>query len=165
MKRLAILGASGHGRVVAEIAECCCWDEVVFFDDNLVPNERNGYWVIEGDSYMLRDQLHRFAGVTVAIGNNSVRAEKLAWLDGLSAPVVTLVHPSAIISRYAEFGLGTVIMPGVIVNASSRIGAGVILNTGCSVDHDCIIEDFVHISPNATLCGGVFVLGFRQCDF
>lgn len=157
MKRLAILGASGHGKVVADIAECCGWDEVVFFDDAWPKVSVNDNWAVAGNSQALVECLDTFAGVVVAIGNNAIRAEKLRWLSEISAPVVTLVHPSAVISQYADLGAGTVVMPGVVVNVSSQIGDGVILNTGCSIDHDCTIGDCTHISPGARLAGGVKV--------
>lgn len=157
MKRLAILGASGHGKVVADIAECCGWDEVVFFDDAWPKVSVNDNWAVAGNSQALVECLDTFAGVVVAIGNNAIRAEKLRWLSEISAPVVTLVHPSAVISQYADLGAGTVAMPGVVVNVSSQIGDGVILNTGCSIDHDCTIGDCAHISPGARLAGGVKV--------
>jgi len=157
MKRLAILGASGHGKVLADIAECCGWDEVVFFDDAWPNVSLNDVWSVEGSSSELVECLAGFSGVVVAIGSNDIRAEKLRWLESISAPVVTLVHPSAVISQYAELGLGTVVMAGVVVNVSSRVGDGVILNTGCIIDHDCIIGDYVHISPGARLAGGVQV--------
>jgi sugar O-acyltransferase (sialic acid O-acetyltransferase NeuD family) len=157
LKRLAILGASGHGKVVADIAECCGWDEVVFFDDAWPKVSVNGNWAVAGNSQALVECLDTFAGVVVAIGNNAIRAEKLRWLSEISAPVVTLVHPSAVISQYADLGAGTVVMPGVVVNVSSQIGDGVILNTGCSIDHECTIGDCTHISPGARLAGGVKV--------
>lgn len=157
MKRLAILGASGHGKVVADIAECCRWEEIVFFDDAWPSVTTNGCWQVAGDSQTLVQRLKQFNGVVVAIGNNVVRAQKLAWLNQMSAPLVTLIHPSAVVSRYAELGIGTVAMPGVVVNAGTRAGVGTILNTGCSVDHDCVIESCVHISPGARLAGGVHV--------
>lgn len=161
MKRLAVLGASGHGKVVADIAECCGWDEIVFFDDAWPSMDSNGKWPIKGNSQLLVDQSHYFSGVAVAIGNNAVRAEKIRWLTDLSISVVSLVHPNAIVSRYVDLGIGSVVMPGVVINAASSIGKGVILNTGCIVDHDCVIDDFAHISPGARLAGGVRV-GFRS---
>jgi sugar O-acyltransferase (sialic acid O-acetyltransferase NeuD family) len=155
VKRLAILGASGHGKVVADVAECCGWHEVIFFDDAWPEVSHNGHWKVEGDSQLLAASLDDFTGVIVAIGDNGIRAEKLRWLLDMSAPVVTLTHPSAIVSQYAELGAGTVVMPGVVVNVSACIGEGVILNTGCSIDHDCSIGDCAHISPGARLAGGV----------
>ena len=43
------------------------------------------------------------------------------------------------------------IQPGTI------IGKHCIINTNVSVDHDCDISDFVHISPGATICGNVTI--------
>lgn len=157
MKRLAILGASGHGKVLADIAESCDWSEVVFFDDAWPSVSTNGNWAVAGASETLEGRLREFSGAIVAIGNNAIRAEKLEWLAGLAAPLITLIHPSAIISQYAHLGVGTVVMPSVVVNASASIGDGAILNTGCSVDHDCVIGSCAHISPGARLAGGVRV--------
>ena len=157
MKRLAVLGASGHGKVVADIAESCGWDEVVFFDDAWPAITTNGCWVVEGTGQALAEKLNMFGGVFVAIGDNWIRAEKISWLLELSAPLVSLLHPSAVVSKYAELGAGSVVMPGAVVNVSARVGIGAILNTGSSVDHDCDIGDCVHISLGARLAGGVIV--------
>lgn len=157
MKRLAVLGASGHGKVVADIAECCGWDDIVFFDDAWPTVTTNGIWPVIGDSNALINRLTDFDGAIVAIGNNKIRAEKTRCLIELSANVVSLIHPSAVVSRHSKVGLGTVVMSNVAVNAFSYIGDGVILNTGCSIDHDCIIENFAHISPGVCLAGGVKV--------
>lgn len=157
MKRLAILGASGHGKVIADIAECCYWSEVVFFDDAWPSISANGKWAVAGNSETLAGRLKDFSGIIVAIGNNSIRAKKLKWLSSLSAPLVNIIHPSAAISSHAELGLGCAVMPGAVVNVSTSIGDGAILNTGSSVDHDCVIGSCVHISPGARLAGGVHV--------
>lgn len=157
MKSLAILGASGHGKVVADLAGCCGWEDILFFDDAWPKVLSNGYWPVVGDSSILIERLDTFSGVIVAIGDNAIRSEKLSWLSNLLAPIVTLIHPSAVISQYAELGSGIVVMPGVVVNVSCKIGSGVILNTGCSIDHDCTIGAYVHISPGARLAGGVQV--------
>jgi sugar O-acyltransferase (sialic acid O-acetyltransferase NeuD family) len=157
MKRIAILGASGHGKVIADIAELAGWGEVVFFDDACSWPAYNGSWSVAGDSKTMLDQLGRFTGVVVAIGNNKIRADKLSWLVENEAPIVSLIHPSAVISRYASLGQGCVVMAGVVVNAYTNIADGAILNTGCSVDHDCVIGACADISPGARLAGGVRV--------
>ena len=157
MKRLAVLGASGHGKVVADIAECCGWDDIVFFDDAWPTVTTNGIWPVIGDSESLIKQLTEFNGVFIAIGNNKIRAAKTEELLAQSASLITLVHPSAVISQYAVLGAGSVVMPNVTVNAFAHIGDGVILNTGCSIDHDCTVGNFAHISPGARLAGGVTV--------
>ncbi|MTZ15530.1 acetyltransferase [Pseudomonas sp. JL972] len=157
MNRLAILGASGHGRVVADTAECCGWQAVQFFDDAWPDLLENGVWPVVGDTAALMSRLADFDGVLVAIGNNRIRNAKLLELQAAGAPMVTLVHPAATVSRYAAIGDGTVVFAGAVVNAGARINPGAILNTCCSIDHDCLLGDAVHISPGARLAGGVQV--------
>lgn len=168
MRRLAILGASGHGKVVADTAECCGWQAVEFFDDAWPQRQANGHWCVVGDGAALLARLAEFDGVLVAIGNNSIRHAKLQELQAAGARLATLIHPSAIVSRYAAIAAGSVVFAGAVVNADVRVGHGAILNTGCSVDHDCVLDDAVHVSPGARLAGGVMVgaqswIGIGSC--
>ncbi len=48
-------------------------------------------------------------------------------------------------------------MPKACVNAEVKIGKHCIVNTASVIEHECVIEDFVHISPNATLAGNITV--------
>jgi len=157
MKRLAIFGASGHGKVVAEIAELNGWSDIVFYDDDL--NRKNlEKWMIKGDIQMLISDFEEFNGFIVAIGNNKIREEKTKYI--LSASVINLVslkHPSAILSKYSEIGLGSVIMAGCVINPYCKIGEGAIVNTNSIVEHDNLIQDYVHISPGASVAGGVSI--------
>ena len=157
MNRLAILGASGHGKVVADTAECCGWNSISFFDDDWPTLKICNGWQVVGDTAHLLEKLHEFDGVFVAIGNNRVRLDKLNQLLSLGAHVPSLIHPFTSISQYAHINSGVVVMAGSVVNANASIGMGVILNTSCSVDHDCVIGEGVHISPGARLAGGVKV--------
>lgn len=157
MSRLAVLGASGHGKVVADTAECCGWETIEFFDDAWPGLLRNGAWNVVGDTAALLAVLHEYDGVVVAIGNNQVRQAKLDQLKAIGATLVSLLHPDSTFSRYATLGEGSVVFAGAVVNAYANVGSGAILNTGCSVDHDCLLGSCVHISPGARLAGGVSV--------
>ncbi|KIC79625.1 acetyltransferase [Pseudomonas sp. C5pp] len=157
MTSLAILGASGHGKVVADVAELCGWQSIDFYDDAWPSLQRNGAWPVVGGTAQLHERLGQYQGVMVAIGNNAVRAKKLQELRKLGASLPVLVHPGAVVSRHSSLGSGTVVFAGAVVNAFAIVGAGGIINTGCSVDHDCCIGDYVHISPGARLAGGVVV--------
>lgn len=154
---LAILGASGHGKVLAEIAELTGWKNIVFFDDAWPDKKTNGAWNIVGNTELLLNNSRRYKGVIVAIGDNNIRQQKLNKLNNSKAKIITLIHPSAVISKYSKIGPGSVVVAGAVINPDCIIGSGVIINTCSSVGHDCTIGDAVHICPGARLAGGAEV--------
>ncbi|MEA9997375.1 acetyltransferase [Pseudomonas sp. 10B1] len=157
MNRLAILGASGHGKVVADTAESCGWQSVIFFDDAWPSLTRNGPWPVAGNTYDLIRKLKDYDGVIVAIGSNPIRLAKVHELLSVGAPLISLLHPTSTVSRHVSIGKGSVVLAGAVINIDTRVGVGAIINTACSIDHDCILADGVHVSPGARLAGGVKV--------
>lgn len=155
-KNLAILGASGHGKVVADIAEMLGW-KVVFFDDAYPAKSQNRHWKIIGRTCELIESLHHFGGIVVGIGDNLIRYQKTNLLIEKKASIATIIHPSAQVSQYAKIGLGSVVFANVVVNTDSAIGHSAILNTSCTVDHDCKLGNAVHICPGANIAGSVSV--------
>lgn len=158
MKCLAILGASGHGKVVADAAERSGWGSIRFFDDAWPGLTVNGHWPVVGSSVELLSNLEEYDGVVVGIGDNRIRHQKLQDLDTAGARVVSVIHPSATVSPYVKLGPGAVVFANAVINADVVIGAGAIINTGAVIEHDCRLGECTHVSPNATLAGGV-VLG------
>lgn len=154
MKRLIIMGAGGHGKVVADIASNF-YDEILFFADKITDKTCLGYPASDDTEQM--EQYFGSSDFFVAIGNAKARERITGQLKEKGASFATLIHPSAIIGKNVMIGQGTVIMPGAIINAESRIGEGCIVNTSSSVDHDCKVSDFVHVSVGAHLCGTVTV--------
>jgi len=157
MKRLALLGASGHGKVVADTALLCGWDSVEFFDDAWPNRRTNGVWPVAGDSADLMARLGDFDGVIVSIGDCEIRWRKHCELRAAGAKLVSVVHPAATLSRLCTLGEGSVVVAGAVVNIDAVVGQACIINTGATVDHDCRIGDAVHIAPGAHLSGGVEV--------
>jgi sugar O-acyltransferase (sialic acid O-acetyltransferase NeuD family) len=155
--RLFLLGAGGHGRVVADIAEALGWRDIAFLDDRWPELAGNLAWPVVGTCRDLASRLESGDAVLVAIGDNRRRLEVHRALARQGIAVPALVHPSAVVSRHSSIGIGTVIMPGAVVNAGAAIGEASIVNTGASVDHDCRLGDGVHVSPGARLAGGVSV--------
>ena len=154
--KLIIIGASGHGKVVADIAiKMNKWQRIAFLDDDESIKTSMGLKVIGkmADAFTYKDEADFF----VAIGKNATREKVQGKLMDQGMTVVKLIHPSAVIGTDVEIGMGTVVMAGVVINSSSRIGEGCIINTSSSLDHDNIIEDYVHISPGASLAGTVKV--------
>jgi sugar O-acyltransferase (sialic acid O-acetyltransferase NeuD family) len=157
MERLAIIGTGGHAKVVADAAERSGWKNIIFFDERWPQFQRCMIWPIVGNFNNLMDTLIDYDGVCVAIGDNQIRLKVFQMLATRNAPLVNIIHPSAVISAYAEIGIGTVILAGAVINSCAKIGHCGIINTSASVDHDCILGEAVHISCGAHLAGGVVV--------
>lgn len=144
--KLTIIGASGHGKVVADIARLNGFDAIEFLDDDESLSTCGEYPVV-GRSDSIVD-----GAIFIAIGNTDIR-ERLSS----NRKLITLIHPSAVIADGVEIGDGTVVMAGVVINPGTRIGCGCIINTASSIDHDCVVGDYVHISVGSHLCGTVRV--------
>lgn len=154
--KLLIIGASGHGKVLADIAlSMNRWQNVAFLDDDKNIHSSMGLEVIGASEDVIRhiDQYE----IIVGIGNNKTRQNIHEMLETLGASIPKLIHPSAVIGSQVDIGVGTVVMAGVVVNCCTNIGKSCIINTGSTVDHDNHIEDFVHISPGVYLAGTVRV--------
>lgn len=143
-----LFGASGHGKVIAEIAEQNQLKIDAFIDNNRNLNKILNYKVL----HEIPNQLGK---MTIAIGNNTIR-KKIAN-EMVQFEFVTLIHPKATTSTSASIKEGSVVMAGATINAETVIGKHCIINTNASIDHECIISDFVHISPNVALAGNVQV--------
>lgn len=154
--KLIIVGASGHGKVLADIAlKLNRWETIVFADDNSELDEIMGLKVIGSvDEVFL--QLNN-CEVVVGIGNNSIRHKIQTKLEQAGANIPSLIHPVATIGHDVEIDKGTVVMAGAVINSGTKIGKGCIINTSSSVDHDNVLHDFVHISPGARTAGNVIV--------
>ncbi|CAH6980898.1 Acetyltransferase [Vibrio chagasii] len=157
MKSCAILGASGHGKVIAEIAELNGYQNIVFFDDRWPSLKAVEHWSVSGDTSTLLSNVKEYDLTVVAIGHNATRCSKQRELSSAGANFDVLAHPSAVISNYANIGIGSVVMANAVVNPFSHIGMSCIVNTGSTVDHDCKLAEGVHISPGVNLAGGVEV--------
>lgn len=146
-KKVYLYGASGHAKVVKDIARLTGVSVPCMIDDNEDVHMLDGVSVVhssEGLSPMI-----------VTIGDCQIRRRVVEKLG--SREYLTLVHPRAILAETVSLGRGTVVMAGAIINPCATVGNHCIINTGASVDHDCVIHDFVHIAPHCTLCGNVEV--------
>lgn len=153
---LLIIGAGGHGKVAADVAEVMgCYEKIIFADDDETIGSCMGYPVFVTNSLDPDDFLQH--DVFVAVGNSITRERIQQVLKGRGCFIPTLVHPSAVIARSASVARGTVVMAGAVVGPDARIGEGCILNTASSVDHDCKVGDYCHVSVGAHLAGTVAV--------
>ena len=154
MKSIAIMGASGHCKVVAEIALENGYDNIVFVDLNPTIDMLGEYQVADEDTD-LENFINEKYDFIVGIGDAKIRRKVQEKLIAKGASIVTLIHPAAAIAYDVSIGTGTVIMAGAVVNPGTKIGDGCIINTCASVDHDNTIGDYVHISVGSHTAGTV----------
>lgn len=157
MNRLLIIGAGGHGVVVAEAAaDTGLWNEIQFLDDGVSANAVLDF-PVAGTLDQLDTLMDENSSVVVAIGDNRKRLALCNDIVSKGLPLATVIHPTACISSSASIARGVVVCAGAIVNARSKLGRACILNTAATVDHDGVIADGAHISPGANLAGNVTV--------
>lgn len=154
-KNLLIMGAGGHGKVVADLAgRMGTYDKIAFLDDS-APGEGFLYPYL-GKCDAAAQHLDSY-DIFVAIGNGAVRQRLMDELQAAGACFGTVIAPDAVIAADVVIGPGSVVCPGAVINTGTKLGAGVIVNTAASVDHDCIIGDYCHVAVGARVCGTVCV--------
>jgi len=153
-----IFGASGHGKVVFDVAVSAGYNIKAFVDDH-----KSGQ-IVRGTKVISFIELAETKDICFAlgIGDNSVRQKVFNRIKDVGGILPSLIHKSAIVSPDSQIDEGTVVMAGVIINSGAQIGKGVILNSGCIIEHDNMIGDYVHISPGASLAGNVSVGDFTH---
>ena len=153
-KDVIIIGAGGHAKVIADIIYKSGDNLIGFLDDNLANKGKEIYLGKKVLGTTKDIEIYNKNYFIIGIGNNSIR-KKINNENNLK--LYTAIHPSAIIAEDVKIGTGSVIMAGVVINPGTVIGKNCIINTCSSLDHDNLLEDYVHISPGAHLAGTVSV--------
>ena len=147
-KEVVIIGAGGHGRVIADMVKKSGDVILGFLDDN--ENAVGNILGKVGECIKYKDCFF-----VIGIGNNEVRRKIAKTYPELK--YYTAIHPAAIVGENCKIGEGSCIMAGTVISPGASIGKHCIINTNSTVEHDNVLEDFVHISPGAVLCGTVEV--------
>jgi UDP-N-acetylbacillosamine N-acetyltransferase len=161
VEKIFVYGASGHGKVVGDILLACENPAFVgFIDDRADLRDRRVLGLpVLGDGHWLQEQVRvTRIGVVLGVGDNIIRRKLAERCISWGTELISLVHPTAAVSKSARLGRGTVVMAQAAINADAKIGAGAIVNTSAVVEHDVEIGDFANVSPNAVM-GGASRLG------
>jgi sugar O-acyltransferase (sialic acid O-acetyltransferase NeuD family) len=151
-----LIGCGGHSLVVYECFTSMGKQIIGYCDKN--ETTKNPFLIpYLGYELNLSDNLFDLHDLFISVGNNVLRKRIFNSLLKLNGTFVNAIHSSAIVSPSSLLGNTVLVAQGAIINAMSVIKHGVIVNTNASVDHECRIEDFSHIGPGATLCGGVTI--------
>lgn len=154
-----VYGASGHGKVVADILRARGIEVAGFIDDNAPPGslEVLGLAVLGNGNWLAEQAKSRPITVALGIGDNSARQKVAERCVACRITLLTAVHPFTAVAASARVGPGAVVMAGAVINPDAKIGTGVIVNTGAIVEHDCQVGDFAHLSPNGAMGGGALL--------
>lgn len=148
------MGASGHGRGIADLAEQTgCYEKICFLDDDAQMQAKDD--LIIGNSDYAINHKNEY-DVIIAVGNSKIRKQLQEKYEKSKVSLVTLIHPNAILpDGDIVIGEGTVVMAGAVIQPGTEIGKGVIVNTASSIDHECKIGDYSHIAVGSHLAGNV----------
>lgn len=135
----------------AGLAAACCIGSAAD------PETLLGVPVFRDEAELPRLWARGFRRALVAIGANQVRDRLGRRLEEAGFELVSVVHPRAWLSPSARLGSGVVVMAGAVVNACASIGDLAIINSGATVDHDCVIGRAAHVAPQCGLAGCVRV--------
>ncbi|WLR52978.1 acetyltransferase [Bacillus tianshenii] len=159
MKKIVLLGSGGHCKVIQDIVKA--GGEYELF--GLLDDKETGHVVKDGIHYAPISFAHELlesdcdVRLVISIGNNRIRKKIAEKLNLPNEKYATLVHPSAVLGSNVTIGAGAVVMPGAMINADSKVGKHNIVNTRSVIEHDNLLEDYVHLSPNASAAGGVTI--------
>lgn len=158
MSHLLILGAGGHGRVVAFTARSTgLWSEIAFLDDRYPEIDAIDDCSVLGKFDAAPSLSKDYCDAAVGLGDGGARLDLIARLEQMGYRLPAVVHPTATVSQHAVVGAGTVIFAQCVIHPGADLGRGCIVNTAATVDHDCTIGDGVHLSPGVHLGGQVSI--------
>jgi sugar O-acyltransferase (sialic acid O-acetyltransferase NeuD family) len=156
-KNIILVGAGGHGKVIADMIEKGGAFTIRGFIDDSRTGTVFGYPILGTTKDLVTLRSPTCVDAVVCIGKNTLRRDLHELVRSAQFHLATIVHPQASIARGAVLGDGSVVMPGAVIGPDVQGGEGCIINTCASVDHDCTLGAFVHIAPDAHLAGTVRV--------
>lgn len=160
-KDVAIIGVGGHAKAIANIIYKSGDNVKGFLDDNIeigtiIIKERKYKVIGKINDVLNLNQMYPDLEFIIGIGNNDTRKKIAKQYEGM-IKFYTAIDPSSQIALDVEIGKGSVVLANACINTSAKIGKHCIINTAAIIEHDNILEDYVHVSPNATLSGTVKV--------
>ncbi len=155
MKSLLIWGAGDQGTVALECALAMnVYESIDFW--GLKEKERRdipGYVIYSERETVVDELLKAYDEVIVATGDNNLREQKTALLTSRGIVMPNLIHPTAVVSPSARIAAGCTVLANAVIHTNASVGMGCIVNTASIVEHDCVIGDFVNLSPKTAMAG------------
>jgi sugar O-acyltransferase (sialic acid O-acetyltransferase NeuD family) len=152
-KKVYVIGAGGHAKVVIRTLQDLGYAVAAIFDDN---RQR---WGASLFGSLIIGPIEKIAAepalpTIIAVGNNSARRR---IVESFTLPWLTAVHPSAFVDSSVQIGQGTVVLPRAVIQVDTVVGEHVIVNTAATIDHDCCVGNYSHLAPGVHLAGGITI--------
>lgn len=161
MKTLVVVGAGGHGKVCADIAERTrSFGHIAFSDDGKPRGTHVARWRVEyhdDDLSALGVSGYVFILGVGQVSLGTTREALFERIQELGLSSTSVFSPDAAISSDSTIDVGTFVGSMGIVNAGAQLGRDVIINSRALVEHDAIVEDHTHISTGAIVNGEAIV--------
>lgn len=158
MGGLLIVGAGAAGRLAFEAAldvhETLGGPTVAgFIDDHTAGQHVNGLPVLGDVEWLLAQGPDRH-DLVCGVGNPLPRRHLTTLLEEHGFTFVSLIHPSARISRFANIGNGVVVLHNCVIQPNAVVGDHVFVNYACNIGHDVILERFTCVMTGSNVGGG-----------
>lgn len=159
MEEMILWGATGQARVLRECMSG--YSLVALFDENPALTSPFSDVPLTGgrDEFesWLSTRTSPAPGFLVAIGGHHgrvrVEIQKRLVTAGLKALVA--LHRTAFVAHSAMISAGSQVLAQTAICVDVQMGRGCVVNTGATVDHECVLGDGVHVAPGAHIAGCV----------
>jgi UDP-perosamine 4-acetyltransferase len=158
LRRVVMVGAGGHAKVVVEAVRAMGVFEIVGLTDPApAAPEVLGVPVLGSDEVLAALYGQGIREAVLAVGDNRLRQElaRMAFQLGFTLPPI--IHPHASISPSARIRDGAVVMARAVVGTEATVHEAAIINTGAILDHETVIGPAAHVAPGCALAGRVTV--------
>jgi sugar O-acyltransferase (sialic acid O-acetyltransferase NeuD family) len=160
LSSVVIVGAGGHGKVVAEVFRALGHEPIGFVDPHPPASLVLGLPVLGGDELLPSLRQGGIRSAFVALGDNMLRQRINVSLRNMGYVLPTAIHPSAVVSPSARIGDGVLVMPLAIVGTEVLLGDYVIINSAAVIEHDGSIGEAAQVASGCAL-GGSVRIGMR----
>ena len=162
IKDIVVIGAGGHAREVADVIDAINAQNANFnllgyiidLEYGTVGSLVNGKPILGDFTWFEQNPK---VNVICGVGYPDHRRKLVERAISQGVSFCSLVHPTAVLTRWIDIGLGTVIMAGCVLSNQIKIGNHVCINRLATIGHNCFIEDYVTVSPGVCCSGNVYV--------
>ncbi len=151
-KHIYILGVGNNTEVYIDLVEACGYIPVglYHFEKGREGEKLHNIPIIDCNDNLFKEDLSEklFA---ISVGDNKIRAELAEKIKKRGGTIPTIIHPSAVVSRYAKIAQGVVIHANSVIQAGASIGENTVISYNASVSHTSKIGKHCYQAFNSTV--------------